>query len=122
MISLILVVVAGIFKAVMDTLQFHYFTSVFLPKNPLFWNPSLSWMNKWKSDLKTEKFLFSSTVLVFLTDAWHLFQAGLIFCLILAIVLYKPIVNKYVDFVILHIVFTGTFELFFSKIFKKGKS
>ena len=119
MISLVLVSIAGIFKAVMDALQFHYFTSIFFSKNSSFWNPQDSWKNKWKEDLKTEKFLFSSTILVFLTDAWHLFQSGLIFCLMLAIVLYKPIVNKYVDFIILHIVFTGTFELFFSRIFKK---
>ena len=68
---------AGISEAVMDTLQFHYNTSIFKNfKNHLFWDPYHSWRNKYRDgDPKNgEKFLFSKTLLVGLTDAWHLFK------------------------------------------------
>ena len=67
---------AAVSESIMDKLQFHYDKSIFKnPKyNQLFWNPIESWKNKWKEDLKTEKFIGSSTLFVFTTDAWHLFK------------------------------------------------
>jgi hypothetical protein len=38
---------AGFFNAIMDTLFTHYSSSVFRNLNPLFWNPEVSWQNKW---------------------------------------------------------------------------
>lgn len=76
-ISIIIIGIAGYSKAVMDTVQFHFNKSVFKNKdkyNQKFWNPKLSWKNKYKPDLKTPKFLFSTTLLVFWTDAWHRYQ------------------------------------------------
>ena len=66
----------------MDTLQFHYSQSVFKKsENQLFWNPDLSWENKYKRDGEgslirplTPKFFGSTTFLVFATDAWHLLK------------------------------------------------
>ncbi len=74
--GLLLICFAGISEAIMDKIQFHYDKSFFSNKNfnQKFWNPSESWKNKWKEDLKTEKFLGSSSIFVFLTDAWHLFK------------------------------------------------
>lgn len=121
MVSLALLVLAGIAKAVMDTLQFHYMTSIFARYNPLFWDPDMSWANKWKggNSIKGEKFFLSSTLLVWTTDAWHLFQMIFLTLIIGAIVLYKPMVNIWADAVILKVAMTGTFELFFAKVFKK---
>lgn len=74
-IAVILIVLASIFESTMDKINFHFEKSIFSDKkNQLFWNPSLSWKNKWKEDLKTEKFWGSSTIFVFTTDAWHLFK------------------------------------------------
>jgi hypothetical protein len=74
-IGMLFVIAASIFEAVMDKLNFHFDKSIFVDKkNQLFWNPELSWKNKWKEDLKTEKFRGSSTIFVFTTDAWHLFK------------------------------------------------
>lgn len=70
-------VLAGMSEGVMDTLQFHYSNSIFYHlKNKLFWNPEISWKNKYKDGdpKKGEKFLFSTTLFVSLTDAWHLFK------------------------------------------------
>ena len=75
-IALILILLVGISEAIMDKLQFHYSLSVFSKFNPLFWNPEISWKNKWKNgdNLQGEKFWLSSTLFVFTTDAWHLFK------------------------------------------------
>jgi hypothetical protein len=82
---------AGIAKAVMDTLQFHYVISIFYSDryNQNFWDPDESWRNKYK-DLdpnKGARFPGSTTWLVWTTDAWHLFQMVFLTCLQLAIVL-----------------------------------
>jgi hypothetical protein len=73
-IILILFTFSGIFEAIMDKIQFHYNKSIF-PKNSLFWNPELSWKNKYKDDLKTPKFFGSTTFFVIFTDAWHLLKS-----------------------------------------------
>ena len=74
--GLILIVLAAVSESIMDKLQFHYEKSIFSNESykKTFWDPSNSWVNKWKEDLKTEKFLGSSTIFVFTTDAWHLFK------------------------------------------------
>lgn len=70
-------VLASICEAVMDTLQFHYISSIFKNfENNVFWDPEVSWRNKYKDGdpKKGPKFLFSDTLFVGLTDAWHLFK------------------------------------------------
>lgn len=83
-IGIILIIFAAICESVMDTLIFHYTRSKFIKKqNELFWNPKESWKNKYKEDLETPKFIGSTTLFVFTTDAWHLFKFlrnVLIFC------------------------------------------
>ena len=75
-LGFLFVAVSAASEAVMDKTQFHFEKSIFsLDKyKQTFWDPNKSWVNKWKEDLKTEKFLGSSTIFVFTTDAWHLFK------------------------------------------------
>ncbi|MBI2050382.1 MAG: hypothetical protein HYT31_01075 [Parcubacteria group bacterium] len=90
---LLFIFTAGMAKGVSDTLQFHYGRSVFasLP-NQEWWNPEVSWKNKYrdydKGDTR-EAYLFSRSLLVWRTDAWHLAQTietlGWVFALLLAI-------------------------------------
>lgn len=71
---------AGASNGVMDTLHFHYGSSVFaeLPaEKQQYWHPDLSWKNKykdWDGGDKSAAFPLSVTALVFLTDGWHFFQ------------------------------------------------
>jgi hypothetical protein len=67
-IAILLMVLAGFAKGGADYLQFRYY------RVNLFWNPKLSWLNKWemRDGVRVEKFFLSSTLLVFLTDGWHL--------------------------------------------------
>lgn len=78
MIALVFIcwMLAAACNAVMDVLAFKFKTSVFKDLNPDWWNPSISWRNKYKdkNPNKGERFPGSTTALSFITDAWHLFQ------------------------------------------------
>jgi hypothetical protein len=120
-IGFLLITFAAVSESIMDKLQFHYDKSIFKNSkyNQLFWNPIESWKNKWKEDLKTEKFIGSSTLFVFTTDAWHLFKffrnTSLFIGLPLIAIGYKPmIVLLFV--VIGRILYGLTFTLCFDKL------
>lgn len=118
-ISIILMVLAGIFNAAMDVLKVRFKNSIFSGWKYQNWiNPSLSWHNKWRPKSKFGD-LIMSTVLVWLTDMWHLMKMLMLACISLAIVFYSPIYKWWTDIFIIYCAFTMTFELFFSKIFIK---
>lgn len=76
-IIMFLITVAGISMAIMDKLQFHYLRSDFsLLMNQQFWNPQLSWLNKYKivDNERVPRFFLSTSWLVGFTDGWHLFK------------------------------------------------
>ena len=122
-ISLILVGVSAMAEAIMDKLNFHFEKSIFVNKeNQLFWNPIESWKNKWKEDLKTEKFIGSSTIFVFTTDAWHLFKALRTFFLWTAVAFMIFTASEFSIYGIIALIGTvallksAIFELFYSKL------
>lgn len=94
---LALSILAGLADGVRDTLSFRYSQSVFpqddgeqlLGAGEIFWNPAISWRNKWENGdpAQGERFLGSSTVFVWLTDGWHLMQFIMLSCFQLAIAL-----------------------------------
>lgn len=124
LLGLILISLSGIAEAVMDKLQFHYNKSIFNDEyfNQNFWNPSLSWTNKWKSDLKTEKFIGSSSLFVFTTDAWHLFKffRNLFLFIGLPLICYE-MTNILLICVISRVLFGIFFTLFFNIVLKQNK-
>jgi hypothetical protein len=76
-LGLLFVAAASVSEAIMDKIQFHYDKSTFSQDKykQTFWDPTKSWVNKWKDNsAKEEKFLGSSSIFVFTTDAWHLFK------------------------------------------------
>ena len=76
-ISIILVfsVIFGVSKSITDITESCFSISRLRYLNPLFWDKHQSWKNKWKNGNPKdgERFLGSSTLLVWITDAWHLF-------------------------------------------------
>ncbi len=120
-ISLILVGVSAMAEAIMDKLNFHFEKSIFVNKeNQLFWNPIESWKNKWKEDLKTEKFIGSSTIFVFTTDAWHLFKFIKNTCLFIGLpLLFMGDINIIISMIIARIIYGLVFTVFFDKILVK---
>lgn len=132
MITLFLLFLAGALNATMDVLSFRYKTSIFskYPKLQSFFNPQESWVNKYKDNNPNlgPKFFGSKTFLVFLTDAWHFAKMLMITLFTLAIVFYNPViatesifVNIVANLLLMRVVFSSTFELFFSKILIKKK-
>lgn len=117
------ILLAGASEAVMDKLQFHFNKSVFSNLKHRFWNPKESSRNKWKNGDKSkgERFLFSSTLLVFTTDAWHLFKwlrnnflfasTGFIAYMALGSVCFSILIA-----VSLRILYTSVFEVFFKYV------
>ena len=130
-------IIAGACNAIMDTLQFNFDNSIFKNRTPNFWNPKKSWVNKYSQPLEPyrkkwyyfgivtpkfkESFPFSTTILVSLTDAWHLFQKVTWSCLIGAIVLYEPVNIQAIDFVVYYATFTTSFTIYYDQILSSGK-
>jgi len=125
-ISIICIFLSGMSEAIMDKLQFHFEKSIYsnpTKYNQLFWNPIESWKNKWKDDLKTEKFLGSSTLFVFTTDAWHLFKFFRTTSLFIGLGLLPFITfNPIIMILSLRIIFGLTFTLFFDVILVRSDS
>jgi hypothetical protein len=108
---------AGYSEAVMDTLSFHYKRSKLKDDNSKFWNPSISWKNKYGVDGVTPKFPGSTTLFVFTTDAWHLFKFGRNLMLFIALPLIghfnESILGIVIVAVICRVVFGISFTFFY---------
>jgi hypothetical protein len=134
MISLILIALAGALNATYEILFTGFNESIFNKLNPEFWNPLKSWKFKWASPYPQlgerkwyyfgyhprykERFLYSSTIFVFLTDAWHLFKSLMLTCIMLSVVNYSVVITPFIDFILLYVVFTFTFTIFFDYILR----
>lgn len=124
MITIIFIILAGIFSAIMDLLRVEskYHQSVFsLIKNKRLkqWiDPNISWTNKYGQYPKP-KFIGSTTIFVFVTDLWHFSKAGMLICLMIAIVNFKLLISPIIDIFMLYTIFCCIFELFYSVILIK---
>ena len=133
MISLILIAIAGMCNALYEIIFVSFDQTIFKSLNPLFWNPQVSWQNKWAQPFPQpyepkwyyfgfpppykERFPYSSTIFVWMTDAWHLSKALMLACIMGAVVLYKPIFGGWLDFGFYYSAWTFTFTMFYSYIF-----
>lgn len=107
MLSALFILLAAICKAVADTLQHHYGSSLFRFSNRRFWDPEISW--------KYAKFLpFTKYRL----DGWHLANSGMIVFFCMAVVFHHPWVSWYYELLIAGILFNVVFNLFYNKILR----
>lgn len=125
---IILLAIASITYASNSVIQFRYKRSVFAKFNPKFWNPQISFFNKYKLDNKgnrVPKFFLSTTVLVWTTDAYHLLQFIYLSCVQLVIALLvnnsfhivdNKIINCIFIFIGLKSIFSFSFEMLFAKL------
>lgn len=111
-------------NAAMDMNYNQYDFSVFRYWNPEYWNPNVSYKNKYKdpSDLsKGEKFFGSTTFLVFLTDSWHLFKMLFLSTLFLSVILYTPLFtlnSKLLDIVAKFAMYSAVWGIVFETVKK----
>lgn len=130
MISIIFISIAGILNAFMDLSSENRFHNNKYNKTkgdnndedkwkqPLVLNNKRHWYYLGLMKPKyIERFPFSSTGLVFLTDWWHRFKSLMLICIFVSIVLYTPITKHIiVDFIILHLTFSCSFELVYKRL------
>ena len=118
MISMILFALAAICNAVGDTLIHHYSTSVFNRLDSTFWNPAISWRNKYVNGQR-RKLIGSINYPVQLTDAWHLFKSLMLTFLGFAIACHAHIYNPVIDATIYLMIWWLFFESFYTYVLKK---
>lgn len=117
MISLILIIIAAIANAIMDTLVHHYPISVFSKYyktfKESFWFPDNSWKNKYvyKNTKNWRRFIPDS-----LSDGWHIMKTVMIFSLIGAVVCYDPIYFNWAYFIGYGIAWNVFFNVFYNHI------
>ena len=117
---------AGLFNGVMDALQFHFDRTLFadpLRFDPQFWNPNLSWTNKYRDHevANGEAFFGSSTFLVFTTDGWHLAKFIMLKFFVLAVLafglgnrFYLDDLSDWLRLALLMVAFTLCYQLGFA--------
>ena len=118
--------VSGAFDGTSESLRYRYdgFKRVFPDANDQFWQPGLSWHNKWKGGdpANGEKFLFSSTALVWVTDGFHLCRMARNSTMITAIVIKRGEKKKWywyvVDAGLYYCAYTTGFSISYNLIFK----
>jgi len=130
-ISIACWILAAICNSIMDTLVHHYPTSIFNDKDPQFWNPKISWKNKYKDGVKAfgPAFFLSTGILVAFTDGWHLFKSIMIVLLALSVIFFPYtyaicildnfFLNVIGWLVIFAIAWNGPFSLMYNRILKK---
>ncbi|MCK9293276.1 hypothetical protein M0P25_04335 [archaeon] len=127
----ILLLISSIAKAVMDVVDFKFESSIFANIKSEKWRywfcQDQGWKNKYK-DRDPEKgpaFLGSTTVFVWVTDAWHFFQMIQLtcydLCIAICFVIFVGISFWYIPLiVILFKIWKGLiFEAFWSEVFIK---
>lgn len=120
---------SGIMDALMDTIKDHFSESIFSKLNQQFWNPSVSWTNKYKNHDHTQG---HATFTIFgirfntidaFSDAWHIskvIREGYIVLAILSIFFCSSncqTIQIIITFISLLIFRNAAFVLFYNRIF-----
>jgi len=122
-LSILFLSLAAVSNAGMDILDHNYQKSFASNWNEQFWNPAISWQNKYINHDKQQgriQWLFFDKP-VFFTDGWHLLKAFMILFIALSIAIW--IKGKWylkgVYVLIGAFIWGGSFETFYSKILRK---
>ena len=118
---MLLFALAAACNAVMDVLAHKFSTSIFWSCWHPFWDPNRSWERKYKDNDKWYGWI-NDTILVWTTDAWHLFQMFMKSFIVLAIVCYIPVITWYWDILLFTIAWGVVFELFYKYLLILRKS
>lgn len=104
-IAEILITVAAILKAVADTVDHHFDTSIFRRLEARFWD----------RDISQDK---ARRIFNYKVDAWHLALSGMIICMISAISLHEPKLVWWMEVLIGGAWWNLVFNTFYNKILR----
>jgi hypothetical protein len=109
MLSILLIALAAMFKAVADTVQHHFGASIFFRLPKKWWkyfDPDISW--------QAIPFL---PLTKYRPDCWHIANSLMQACFLLAIFCYKPTgFGRVMDFVMCSLMVVMVFNLFYNRI------
>lgn len=105
LIAPILIALCAVCKAVVDTLDHHYDTSVFSHLPRAFWDPNVI--------IKTGPQVFGYPV-----DAWHLTNSLQLACWLALPLLYRKWKAWYIDYAVGAAIFVLIFNLFYNSILR----
>ncbi len=91
-LSLILIALAAMCNAVMDTSVHHYHSSILKNLNPYFWDGEISWRNKYNNGDPNQgrvKWFLGLAKPVQITDAFHFFKMLMIIFITLSILTFN---------------------------------
>jgi len=111
--------VSGVAKGYSDVINYRYeeFKIIHPNANDQYWNPDISWTNKWKVGSTTEeRFWGSSRWFVPLTDANHMFPTVSKYSAIGAIVIKIGDKQKFIYYVYDFIIYTLSYSLFHNSL------
>ena len=123
---LLLTFSAGVFEGTAEALKFHYpAVDSKLSLNDNFWNPSISWRNKYKNNdpLQGNAFIGSTTFLVWTTDGYHLTRMMRNICIMTCISIkigerqrwYEYIFEAIIAYISYQLGFTVSYDIIFNK-------
>ena len=104
MISLILIILAAIFDAERDKIQYKPYRSWF-PNDPF-------WVTRNYMEKRLGGSWVFDTVLSSLNDGWHLCKSVSLLLLFTAVLAYSPIIGT-ADILLFYVVYGGVFTLFY---------
>lgn len=101
-----LVFIAAFFNAIMDTLEnkVSFEASIFREWDIKFWRKDISWQ-------------YAKKVFGWKCDGWHLAKSSMIFCLVGAIIVFRPHHQLWVHFISMGLIWNLSFGIFY-KLFK----
>ena len=106
-ITIAIIIFAAFFKAVADTLQHHFETSIFRKKDVRWWNPAYSW--KYVNFIPFTKYRL---------DAWHLTNSLMIISFICLWVFGVHQFNWWIDLIAAGIIYNIAFSFFYDKVLR----
>lgn len=123
---------AAICNSIMDKTNHHYYNSIFVKLNPIWWNGEISWKNKYvdgnpslgfrKLFPKSKSILQKINYPVQLTDAWHFFKTLMIIFLALSVITFKTTISSCEGYLLLLVIYgfvwNISFNLFYNHILK----
>jgi hypothetical protein len=120
----LLIALAAICNAVMDTCREHYDISIFSKYacfNKQFWDASISWLNKYAKFPQTTAIsrFYKIPLVQSFSDAWHLFKSIMILSLCTALAL-TAIDGFFIASIVLYgTVWNLSFNLFYNNLLRK---
>lgn len=108
MVTIILIALAAVFKAVADTLDDHFDTSVFKNKNPAVWDANYSEVQEW-------------WITGYKPDPWHIANTLMIVCFILAAIFndWGGKIQWWVQLIGFGVEYNVVFGLFYTHILRR---